>query len=913
MNRLRKGPILIRGETGDPPEFLPANRSRRRSTGIATGMAFLLLSAVFATSATGSDVLRETLANGLRVVIVRNTLAPVVTTEINYRVGSNEAPEGFPGTAHALEHMMFRGSRGLSADQLSAIMAALGGDFNADTQQTVTQYYLTVPPEDLEVALHIESIRMRNVLATEALWEKERGAIEQEVAQDLSNPEYLFFQQLLRNMFPGTPYAEDALGTRPSFQKTTGAMLRKFHEEWYAPNNAVLVIAGDVDPGRALSIVKRLFGSIPSRPLPARPEIRLAPLEPATIALDTDLPYGLAVVAYRMPGYDSPDYAAGQVLQDVLDSRRGRLYALVPEGKALSVDFDGDVLPKTATGFATAAFPGDADGRALISEMKRILSGYAEKGVPAGLVEAAKRHEIADAEFRKNSVAGLASAWSQALAVEGRNSPDDDIEAIRGVTVGDVNRVAREFLVNETAVVAVLTPKPSGKPVSRKGFGGGESFTPEVVGPVALPAWAKNVRGLPPIPKSRVNPAVVTLPNGLRLIVQTVSISKTVTVFGHVKNSPALQEPEGKEGIAKVLDALFPYGTTTLDRLAFQEALDEIGAEESAGTSFSLRVLSDRFDKGVGLLAENLLHPAMPEKGFAVVRKEIADEVAGELTSPGYLARRALRSSLYPAGDPALRQASPATVESLSLADVKAYYDATFRPDLTTVVVIGAVSPARAKEVFEKWFGGWNASGPAPETDLPRVPENKPSASAVPDASRVQDEVTLAQTLGITTLHPDRYALQVGRNVLSGAFYATRLSRDLRERAGLVYTVDSVLDVGRTRSLFAVFYACDPQKVSKVRGIVERDLRAMREKPVTDAELLQAQMFLIRQIPLSESSVDAIAHGLIERREEGLPLDEPVRAARSYREMTARRVREAFARWIRPNDLVQVTRGPEPE
>jgi zinc protease len=103
------------------------------------------------------------------------------------------------------------------------------------------------------------------------------------------------------------------------------------------------------------------------------------------------------------------------------------------------------------------------------------------------------------------------------------------------------------------------------------------------------------------------------------------------------------------------------------------------------------------------------------------------------------------------------------------------------------------------------------------------------------------------------------------------------------------------------------------QNVSKVRGIVKRDLRARREKPVTDGELLHTQMLLIRQIPLSESGVDKIAHGLIERREGGFPLDEPARVARSYRKITARLVWEAFARWIRPNDLVQVTGGPEPE
>src|SRR5579859_283380 len=128
------------------------------------------------------DILRATLKNGLRVVIVRNPLAPVATTVVAYQVGSNEAPDGFPGTAHALEHMMFRGNPGLSSDQLAQISAAMGGSFDANTQQTLTQYYFTVPSDDLDLALHIESLRMSGILATDELWGKERGAIEQEVA-----------------------------------------------------------------------------------------------------------------------------------------------------------------------------------------------------------------------------------------------------------------------------------------------------------------------------------------------------------------------------------------------------------------------------------------------------------------------------------------------------------------------------------------------------------------------------------------------------------------------------------------------------------------------------------------------------------------------------------------------------------
>src|SRR6185295_14007374 len=176
---------------------------------------------VNAQAASDSAITRATLRNGLRVVIVRNSLAPVVTTEINYLAGSTEAPNGFPGMAHALEHMMFRGSPGLSAAQLSNLIAAMGGNFNAATQQTVTQYYFTVPASDLEIALNIEAIRMRDVLSTEGLWKQERGAIEQEVARDLSNPQYMFYSRLLGAIFAGTPYAHDALGTRPSFQKTT--------------------------------------------------------------------------------------------------------------------------------------------------------------------------------------------------------------------------------------------------------------------------------------------------------------------------------------------------------------------------------------------------------------------------------------------------------------------------------------------------------------------------------------------------------------------------------------------------------------------------------------------------------------------------------------------------------------------
>ncbi len=402
------------------------------------------------------------------------------------------------------------------------------------------------------------------------------------------------------------------------------------------------------------------------------------------------------------------------------------------------------------------------------------------------------------------------------------------------------------------------------------------------------------------------------LPNGIQLIVQPETISDTVSLFGYVRNNSVLETPPGQEGVNDVLDQLFRYGTTTLDRVAFQKALDDIAASESAGTSFSLAVPAANFSRGVALLAGNELHPALPEKAFKIVQGQSAASVAGLLQSPDYLAGRALTVALNPPHDPTLREATPASVSSLTLGDVKSYYRHVFRPDLTTIVVIGKISPAVARRVVEKYFGGWQARGPKPDTLLPRVPINKPSVTNVPDTSRVQDNVTLAVNLGLTRSNPDYYALQLGNHVLGGAFYATRLYHDLREETGLVYYVSSSFDVGRTRSVYTVSYACNPPNVQRARAIIVRDLRAMQSKPVTAAELRRAKALLLREIPLSESSLDLIAAGLLERARLRLPLDEPTIAAHRYLELTAGDVKAAYARWLRTADLAQVTEGPTP-
>ena len=871
--------------------------------------------AMAAPAAQDNAVRRATLDNGLQVIVVPDRLAPTVTTMMNYDVGSRDAPDGFPGMAHAQEHMMFRGTDDLSAAQISAIAAAMGGQFNADTQDEVTRYYFTVPARYLDVALHLHADRMRSVADEQSAWEKERGAIEQEVARDLSSPDYVAYTRLRQQLFAGTPYAHDALGTKASFDKTTGAMLKAFHDRWYTPSNATLIVTGDIDAKQTLATVRRLFGDIPSHDVPDTAPVDLSPVDAKPIRMATDAGYGLTYLAFRTPGTNQPqDYAAARVLATILDNPRGALYSqLVPTGKSLGTQFALDGLRDAGIAYAAAAFPKGADSDALAKQMQKILADIAKNGVSAEQVEAAKRGLATENAAARDSIPGLARQWSQAVAIQGLASPDAELAAIRGVDAKAVNRIARQMLAPNQSVLTILTPEGSGAPSSGGGFGGGESFAPSHAADVKLPDWAAKPLATIDTPTPTVAPQQSTLANGMRLIVVPTAATHAVHVYGRIRNEPDLQTPAGKEGVDAVLSSLLDYGTDKHDRLAYEAALDDIGAQASAGTHFSLTVLPQHFDRGLELLAENELTPALPKEAFKVVQAQTAGAVAGQIASPDFAAGQALKGALYPKKDPSLRHATPESVNSLSYGDVTDYYQKTFRPDLTTLVVVGDVDPTQVRKAVEHRFGAWQAKGDTPNVDLPPVPANKAATIHVPDSARVQDTVQLAETLDLHRTDTAYHALELGNQVLTGGFYASRLYRELRAERGLVYYIHSGLHAGRTRSQLAFEYGSQPDKVAEANRLIADALTDMAKAPVSATELHRARAGLVRQVPLGEAGADAIGMGLLSRIEQGVPLDEPYRAARAYQALDAKAVQAAFKRWIRPDALVHVIQGPAPK
>ncbi len=863
-----------------------------------------------------SDVLKATLDNGLRVVIVRNALAPVVSTDLTYGVGSRDDPADVPGMAHAQEHMMFRGTPNLSTSELGTIATALGGDFNAQTSDTLTQYEFTVPAADLDAILHIESDRMRGVLDAQGQWENERGAIEQEIARDESAPGGDFFRDVQAAAFAGTPYARQGVGTRAAFARLTGARLKAFHDRWYAPNNAVLVIAGDVDQVRVLARVRTYFEPIPKRAIPAHTAAHFEPLRRITFRRATTLTYPFAAVGYRLPGVRSPDFLASFILQQALGAARGPFRTLADRGEALDAQWLSlPYFPEGQLGMATAALGPGGDSSAMSRRLEALVRDVAQNGIARDLFETTKRQAIAGQELSRNSIAALASDWATTIALDNEPSIAREQQLLASVTLRDVDRVAKTYLVPEHAIVGALTPSatasqnaPPSPPQT-----GPEKPLPAQAPVTALPRWASALVTHLEVPPPETPPVRTKLANGLTLIVRQATISDSVVAFGAIRANASLQEPAGKEGVSSVLDAMFPFGTRNRDRLALVRAQDDLDTTLGAGQSFGLQTTSRAFARAVDLLAENELEPRFDRTTFEAAQRRALDELKTALNGTGAYAQRQASRKLLPAGDPALREASPATIEALTLDDVRAYYTTTFRPDLTTIVIAGNVSPVAARSAVERAFGAWRATGNAPALDLPAVAPNGPSDVQVRIPTLGQDSVSLQETLAHDRGAPTYAALQLGNAILGGGSLGaeqSRLFRDLRQNTGLVYSIDSQLSAQRTRARFSIDFASAPSNRERIEALIRTEIQRLQSEPVGDFELSLAKAAIVRRTSLVGASIAGIARSLLGDALEDYPLDQDRNDARAIIATTAAQVRDAFSTVIRPRDFVRVVIGP---
>ncbi|MBM3098308.1 insulinase family protein [Gluconobacter cerinus] len=878
-----------------------------------TFLAISLLTGLACSTSYGADIGRETLPNGLRVVVVRNPIAPAVSVQLTYLVGSAEAPKGFPGTAHALEHMMFRGTPSLSGDQLLTLMGTLGGQFNAFTETDLTRYHCLIPAQDLDVVLRMEADRMQHLSLNAGQWAKERGAIEQEVSRDLSSPGFKVKEQLRPILFENSAYDHSPLGTRASFEATDVTLLRDFYDRWYAPNNAVLVLVGDVDPVATLKQVERIFGSIPSRPLPDRPPLPATPVVAQSVQAQSNYPVDIVALFWRGPSLRDSAGPAVALLDAVLSSHRGPMYPLVLQHKALAAGLDVDRDIHTGTVEASLTIPRGGDPKAAMALLKATLADIRAKGVSADVVEGMKKRWLASKDFEKNSIAGLGSLWSGAVTAENTDSPDASFDRFAKVTVEDVNALARKLLDPEHAVAVTILASDHATPPAGKGFGGAESFGGQGGATGPLPDWAKPINNVPAPPVYAAPDADFTLPNGLRIVVRTKHVSPTVFLFGRIRSNPDIQAPAGKDGVGSLTGQLFSFGSVTRDRATLEKSLDDLAANAHGGTNFSVSGRTQDFDAALSILADLELHPAFPQYAFDLVRQNMIRMQAGVEQTPGYRFHQSIMKTVMPAGSPALRVQSVKSLSGLTRDDVLSYYQSVYRPDMTTIEVVGDISVEEARRKITAVFGEWKAIGPKPDVDLAAIPFNPtPAAQSVSDPVRSQDAVIMAQINARGWNDPQRYDMGLADVMLTQGF-DSRLYQDLRVRTGYVYSVGSQLSSQKNFGNYVFAFGADPASVKVARQHIVQELQIMAAKPVPVEELNRAKAHLIRDMILSNAIMTApsgLDNVLILQ---GLGWEHLNDAAKAYQAATPESVQAAFKSYVRPDGFATFILGPMPE
>lgn len=413
------------------------------------------------------------LDNGMQVVVIENDRAPVVTHMVWYRVGAADEPAGKSGVAHYLEHLMFKGTESRAPGEFSEIIASLGGRENAFTSQDYTAYFQTIAPQHLETMMELEADRMTGLVLTDEIIEPERRVIlEERLSRTENNPRALLSEQVRAATYLNHPYRLPIIGWAHEIEALTRKDLEAFYKTWYAPNNAILVVSGDVDAQEVIRLARTYYGPIPRRALPPR----IRPTEPPQRAPREVI---LEDPRVEQPSwsrrYLAPSYTAGEtqhayaleVLSEIIGGgTTARIYRSVVVEAELAASagawYAPDALDLTTFGFWFSPRPGVAieDVEAAIDvEIAALL----ENGVTEDELARAQRRLIDSAIFARDSVSGPARVFGAALA-SGQTAADveDWPDRIRAVTVDDINEAARAVFDPARSTTGILLTAPKG-------------------------------------------------------------------------------------------------------------------------------------------------------------------------------------------------------------------------------------------------------------------------------------------------------------------------------------------------------------------------------------------------------------------------------------------------------------------
>ncbi|HJQ34028.1 MAG TPA: pitrilysin family protein [Pyrinomonadaceae bacterium] len=904
----------------------------------------------------GEGVREFRLANGLKLLLAENRVAPVATFMVVYRVGSRNEAVGHTGATHLLEHMLFKGTPTFNkakGTQVAATLQRIGADFNATTWYDRTNYFETVPSDALELAVHLEADRMRNSFIADEDRRAEMTVVRNELERGQNEPMLVLDEAVYAAAFREHPYHHPTIGWRADVENVPTARLKEFYDTFYHPNNATAMVVGDFDESEALTLVAKYFGAFPASPAPIPevytdeprqegerrlvvrragelPLVQVAFRAPASLGQDGVLSNAELAARAAAPPEENDIYALVVLAGLLSNGVTSRLYqALVETNLAVSADARVDQFrdPGLFNIYATAA-PG-VEPRKVEEVIHAELARVAED-LKAEEVEKAKRQINAQVAYERDGTSNVAFQMAEAEAVGDWRFYSSYARNVARVTAEDVRRVAADYFKEDARTVGHFIPKGDG------GDTGGGSSSDGAGAKSARPKSAKPTphgykfhhepqqqesggAGVNRLDGTGLSSRVVReeLASGAVLLALENPASPTIALRGSLRAGSHFERKD-KPGLARITAEMLKRGTLRRGKLELAGALEEVGADvefeaDVFAVEISARSLSADFPALAATLAEMLREPSFPAEELEKLKQQTIAAVRQRQADTSWRAYERLTQTLFPEENPFYTHAGERLVESIgsiTVEDVRGFYESFYGGHSLILSVAGGVPAEEAVRVLREAFEGFEAREGA-EVNVADPPTR---AAAGREVVVVRDKANVDILLG--TAAPlrrdasDYYAAVLANRALGESTLSSRLGLQVRDAEGLTYGIASRF---RAPSLAAgPWYIAVSVNPGNVERAVESALGVVREyveHGIRPEELEDEKSSAVGSFKVALSTNAGLAAAFWNAEFYRLGLDYVERYPQLVRAVTAEEVNAAIRKYFRPEHLTVVVAG----
>ncbi len=886
--------------------------------------------------AEATGIVEYRLKNGLKVLLRENRSAPVVSFMIVYRVGSRNEAVGHTGATHFLEHMMFKGTPKFNpakGNGVMEILARIGALRNATTWLDRTNYFECAGSEYLELCVQIEADRMRNLNLREEDRTSEMTVVRNEFERGENSPASALYKEVIALAFREHPYHHPTIGWRSDVEGVPLDRMREFYDTYYWPDNATVIAVGDFESEKALRLVHKYFGAIPSAPHKIPGVYTVEPPQEGERRVEVcragDLPQLMA--SYHTPQADHADTYPLSVMHSILgDSgkRSSRLYKALME-----------------TGIATSCYAGNGEFRDpfLFSLGATLAPGKTFAEVEQALyaeIDKMAREPVGEDELerakksnRKGTI--LASADPQAFAnmlCTAESVADwqwlvkyDDL--FDAVTAEDVMRVAKTYFDRSNRTVGHFIPTDREGTPPNFAAPAVEMVIPELK---TGRAQVKKINGKVSAP-SRLNlpkPGSAgskfaeqvrreVLPNGLTVVAMNTPNTGSVSFYGTIAAGDCFAA-EDKTLVPTITSTMLTRGSDSFTKDQLARVLEEMGVRFGFGTDrykteFGTLVTKADFPEFVKLVADVARKPAFPAHELPQVLREMRAGLTRRMNDTGAKADNALMQALYPAGHPFYEKPiedQAAELDHIGVNDLSSYHSQHYSPKSTILSVVGDIDPEQAIELVKASFSDW--TGPD-RKELVVAPVDGPTAASTLKVNlndKANVDILIGHPTSLARSNKDFFAAQLANAVLGKDTISARLGKLVRVKHGLTYGIYSYFDDASFGAApWLISLSVNPANVNKSLGLVKQVVDEFMKKGITEEELADESGRAVGGFLVSLRSSDGIAAALARFEFIGLGVAAMDNVANEYMAVTRKDVTAAIRKYFHPDTAVTVLSG----